>query len=110
MQWKALLGIVGLSWALYGTANAALLTWTVQGGSFNDGGTVSGTFVQDSASNTITSWNLAVAGGGGSFPARSYTPANSTVSTLGLGSAVASFLFAATDEGSRQLRLTPVAA
>lgn len=110
MQWMRRLAVFAWLWLLTGPAAAALLTWTVTGATFNDAGTLSGTFVQDSASNTVTNWNLSVAGGGAFFPARSYTPANSTFSSLALsGNPVASFIFSASDEAFRELRLTPVA-
>jgi hypothetical protein len=111
MQWSGRICGFVLALLAGGAVSAATVTWTVTGGTFSDGGTVSGTFVQDTASNTATSGNLSVAGGGASFPARSYTPANSTVSTLLLiGGTQPSLLFHATDEFPRELRLTPVSA
>src|SRR5882672_372845 len=108
MQWGGRIVVCMLMGLASGWVSAAMLTWSVTGGTFSDGGTVSGTFVQDTASNTTPTWNLSVAGGGASFPARTYAPANSTASTLLLsGGTVPSFLFSASDEPFRGLRLTP---
>jgi hypothetical protein len=108
MQWGSRIVVCVLSVFASPLVSAALLTWSVSGGTFADGGTFAGTLVVDTASNTTPTWNLSVAGGGGSFPARSYTPANSTASTLLLlGNSVPSFLFHAADDFPRELRLTP---
>jgi hypothetical protein len=110
MQWMRCIAVLAWLSLSTGPAAAALLTWTVTGGAFNDGGTLSGTFVKDSTSNAVTNWNLSVAGGGAFFPARSYTPSNSTFSSLALsGNPIASSIFSASDEAFRELRLTPVA-
>lgn len=95
-----------------GTVRAGQLTWTLTGGSFDDGGTVSGAFTLDTSSNTVMTWNMVVAGGNtGSFSARSYTPANSTAPILNLiGAPQPTIEFAATDQATRQLRLTPALA
>ena len=97
---------------LCGNAWAGQLTWTLTGGSFDDAGTVSGTFTLDTSSNAVMTWNMVVAGGNtGSFSARSYTPANSTAPILSLGGAPQPTVeFAATDQATRQLRLTPAVA
>ena len=91
-----------------GAASAASLTWSISGGRFADGGTFSGTFVQDPSEPRPSTWNLSVAGGGSSFPARSYTPANSDVLMLAwLPNAELTYHFIDPGPGKRQLRLTP---
>ena len=97
---------------LCGNAWAGQLTWTLTGGTFDDAGTASGTFTLDTSSNTVMTWNMVVAGGNtGSFSARSYTPANSTAPILNLsGAPQPTVEFAATDQATRQLRLTPAVA
>jgi len=69
-------------WLASGAASAASLKWSITGGTFVDGGTLSGTFERDLALSKPSTWNLNVAGGGIFFPARSYTPANSGVLML----------------------------
>jgi hypothetical protein len=92
------------------TGLAATHTWTVSG-TFSDGGTVAGTLVYDATTGTVVTWNLGVAGGNtASFAQRIYTPANTTESTLALGGGQPTLLFGATDEGTRELRITPSAA
>jgi uncharacterized protein (TIGR03437 family) len=51
------------------------VTWTVSG-TFDDGGTLSGTFVFDADTGTIDTWNV-VAGAGSTLGAVTYTPATS---------------------------------
>ena len=96
-------------WLATGAASAASLTWSITGGTFADGGTVSGTFVRNPADPRPSTWNLNVAGGGGSFPARSYTPADSRVLMLDWPpNTELTYHFIDTgDTGKRQLRLTP---
>lgn len=90
--------------------NAATLTYAVNAGTFSDGGTFSGSITLDPASGNPTDWNVSVAGGGAFFPARTYTPANSSGSSqLFLGGTQLTIFLAASDEPNRQLRLTPVA-
>ena len=73
------LGVVMFAamWLASGAAAAAALTWTITGGTFNDGGTLSGTFTHDPLRPRPSTWNISVAGGGSAFIARTYTPANS---------------------------------
>src|SRR5437868_212780 len=60
-------------------AAAADVQWTINSGTFTDGGTVSGTFTYDAATHLATNWSLTVTGGNtGFFPPLVYTPANST--------------------------------
>ena len=107
---RAVRMIVFASMMLFGGgATASLLTFAVNGGTFSDGGTLSGTITVDSATTSVTNWNLSVAGGGAFFAARNFTPANSTVSSGAFGGSQPTLTFAATDEANRQLRMTPVA-
>jgi len=72
-------------------AEAATIQWTLNNGSFNDGGTVSGSFVWDTISNTATSWNFAVSGGNTStFPAATYSNATSTFGDVNIDIATGS--------------------
>lgn len=48
--------------ALPNAANAIPVTWTVTG-SFDDGGTFSGSFTYDADTDAMSAWNLSVAGG-----------------------------------------------
>ena len=47
---------------LAGAAGAAVIDWTLSNGTFDDGGTFSGTFSFDSASDAITAWNVTTTG------------------------------------------------
>lgn len=103
--------IVLASMMLFGAAaDAATLTWTLSGGTFSDGGTLSGTLTLDSASSNVNNWNLAVAGGGASFAARTYMPTNSSESAASIGGAQPTLFFTANDEANRVLRMTPTSA
>src|SRR5262245_30771823 len=54
-------------------ATAAPVTWMVTG-TFEDGGSVGGSFVFDAATNTVPTWNVSVSGGNtGVFPALTYS-------------------------------------
>ncbi len=105
----ALLALVGLSVGLAsGTASAMSLTWSITGGRFADGGTLSGTFEQNPADTRPSTWNVNVAGGGFSFPARSYTPENSGVLMLDWPpNTELTYHFIDPAAGKRQVRLTP---
>lgn len=46
-----------------GTADAALISWTVGGVTFDDGGTVTGSFTTDSTTGFLQSWNLTTTAG-----------------------------------------------
>ena len=53
---------------------ADTIQWTLNNGSFADGGAVSGSFVWDTTSETATSFNFAVSGGNtGTFPPITYS-------------------------------------
>ena len=44
-------------------AHAATIQWTINNGVFDDGGTVNGSFLWDTDTNDLVSWNLSVSGG-----------------------------------------------
>jgi uncharacterized protein (TIGR03437 family) len=72
------------------TAGVALcgpVTWTLSSAVFNDGGTLSGTFVFDADTGTVSNWNLATTTGS-TLTGFTYTPASSTSSFTAAGSAV----------------------
>lgn len=46
-------------------SQAAIIDWTLSNGTFDDGGTFSGMFTFDSATDTITDWNVQTTGGVG---------------------------------------------
>jgi hypothetical protein len=62
-----------------GIANAT--SWILNNISFVDGGTASGSFEYNTLANTISNWSISVTGGNTAFPAFTYTPSNSTVSS-----------------------------
>ena len=43
-------------------SQAAIVDWTLSNGTFDDGGTFSGTFTVDTATDTITDWNVSSSG------------------------------------------------
>ena len=53
------LSLAGLS----NQAHAATIQWTINNGVFDDGGTVNGSFLWDTDTNDLVSWNLSVSGG-----------------------------------------------
>ena len=62
---------------------ATPITWTLQGVTFQDGGTASGTIQYDADTNHGSDWNISVSGGNtGIFPAITYTPTDSTFQIL----------------------------
>jgi len=93
-----------------GAASAAQLTWSLAGGKFADGGTLSGTFVLDLQQPTPSTWTLNVAGGGSSFPAHSYTPLSSTVSRIKFPLNTQQTFRFLVMSGTREMRLTPASA
>src|SRR5262245_61748591 len=57
------------------TLEAAPVTWTVVGGTFSDGGTMTGSLTYDAATFTCGSYSLSVSGGNtGDFPPLTYAP------------------------------------
>jgi hypothetical protein len=64
-------------------AIAAPLTWTLQGVTFNDGGSATGDITFDASSGSVLNWDISISGGDVStFPAFTYTPA--TVQEVGI--------------------------
>jgi len=58
-------------------AEAATIQWTLNNGSFDDGGAVNGSFIWDTTLHAATSWNFAVSGGDtGTFPPVTYSTGN----------------------------------
>lgn len=56
---KLLLGAVGMIVVMLGsTAHASTIQWTLENGTFSDGGTLSGTFGTDSATGNLLSYDL----------------------------------------------------
>jgi hypothetical protein len=47
-------------------SQAAIVDWTLSNGTFDDGGTFSGTFTFDTAADTITTWDITTTTGVGS--------------------------------------------
>ena len=79
------------------------VTWTLNGASFSDGGTATGSFVYDADTNTLSNWSVSVAGGDtGTFPPATYdtTTAGGNYSP-GSATTVGVNLFI----GSRQIRM-----
>jgi len=63
---------------------AASVSWTITGGTFTDGGTLTGTFVYDAVAQSFGTYTLSVAGGStAQFPAFTYTNANSAAIPFG---------------------------
>ncbi|UXI66813.1 hypothetical protein [Tahibacter amnicola] len=88
--------------------HAAPVRWTLSDVRFNDEGTVSGSFVFDASTGSLSSWNVSVAGGNvAAFPALSYTSSNGSAALdTSLGNPLPTIVFYLT--GSfRQLRVTP---
>ncbi len=90
-----------------GAASAMSLTWSVTGGRFADGGTLSGTFEQNPENTRPTTWDVNVAGGSLAFPALSYTPGDSHVFMLDWPPNVELTYHFVVSAANRQLRLTP---
>jgi hypothetical protein len=54
---------LAMFWALAGSASAAPVTWTLNGVTFQDGATASGSFVYDATTNTYSNVNITTSGG-----------------------------------------------
>lgn len=66
---------------------AVPVLWTLSGGTFEDGGALSGFFIFDVDTQIASDWSLAVSGGNtANFPPVTYTPSNSD---FGLGGTIA---------------------
>jgi len=59
--------------ALGTAANAFPITWVLQGVTFNDGGTASGSFAYDDVTNTYSNVNITTTAVSGSLPGATYT-------------------------------------
>ena len=89
-------------------AHAGVATWTLNGVTFADGGTVSGSFDYDADTNTISDWSLDIAGGDtGTFPVITLDTGNSTVFIGNTGDPQDRITFSLNGD-TRQLRMTPV--
>jgi hypothetical protein len=72
---------VGLLAVCVGGANAFPVTWTLNGVTFADGGTASGSFIYDADNNTFSTWSVSVAGGDTqTFPPVTYDNSTSSAS------------------------------
>jgi hypothetical protein len=71
-------------------AQASIIDWTLSDGTFDDGGTFSGSFSFDDVTDTITQWNVATTFGDGSAAASYSSP----------GGCVFIFCSSASDNGS----------
>jgi hypothetical protein len=68
-------------------SQAAIVDWTLSNGTFDDGGTFSGTFTFDTATDTITDWNVSSSGVNLDLPFGGPTGTIAYQSGGGLGSA-----------------------
>jgi hypothetical protein len=85
-------------------ARASLIQWTVNG-TFDDNGTLTGSFTFDSALQHATTWNLTAQGGNtNNFAPVTYTPANSSTGDYQL---LNSFQFTIPGAPNRILALAP---
>ena len=80
MKWLSSLSALLLAAILLvpGPVQAVPVLWTLSGGTFEDGGTLSGFFIFDVDTSIASDWSLAVTGGNtANFPPVTYTPSNS---------------------------------
>jgi hypothetical protein len=97
---------------LVGTAFADPVVWTLNGVTFEDGTTATGSFVFDADANSVIDWNVSVQAGG-FFTDYSYTQATGTAYLQNLLNPVDTVILEAPLDpsfGFRGLRMTPVAA
>ncbi|MEE4639489.1 MAG: hypothetical protein V2J42_12205, partial [Wenzhouxiangella sp.] len=102
------LGLLVLMLAI--PALATRLEYALDGVTFSDGGTATGTFVYDTELDEITTWNIMTSGGNEEpFPPFTYSPATSTVNVRDRGDLQPriSFVDSAGGTGARGLRITP---
>ena len=87
------------------------LRWVLQGVTFADGGTATGAFNYDATTESVTSWNITVAGGNTtSFPPLTYSTSNSTVlvgCTTGCPATQEKAIIITQNSSTRQFRITP---
>jgi hypothetical protein len=62
-----------------GTAQATVLTWTLQNARFDDGTFAAGTFTFDFVTNSVINFDISVSQGTGPFTSFHYTPVTATV-------------------------------
>ena len=62
-----------------GTAQATVLTWTLQDARFDDGTFAVGNFTFDFVTNSVINFDISVSQGSGPFTSFHYTPATATV-------------------------------
>lgn len=55
--------VLGFAGFFANMANASLITWTFSGATFNDGGTLSGWFMADTDTGTVTNWDITTTAG-----------------------------------------------
>ncbi len=80
--------LVGILLPILSTASllARTVTWTLDGVTFSDGASASGSFEFDHATQTAVDWNISVSGGDESiFPPFTYSPATSCDDTSAFG-------------------------
>ena len=98
--------ILGL--ALSAGASARQVFWELQGVAFEDGGTVTGNFIYDSATEQFSTFALSISGGNTTdFPPVVMTHANSFASQYQGDDPQPTLLFELNDGSQRQLRITP---
>ena len=103
--------LIGLACAF--PVDAAVRYWFLQGVTFDDGTTATGSFAYDDVTRAVTAWNISV-GGSASKPVFfpfTYMPGNSTATAFASWTSVPTINFTAPDAGTstqpRLLRLTP---
>ncbi len=102
--------LIALALALVSNAFAIPVTWTLSGVTFSDGGTASGSFVFDADTNTLSNWNVSVAGGNTTtFPPATYSTASSSALYFSGAPTIVGAQFTL-NGSSRQIRLPGVTA
>lgn len=92
------------------SARAIPVEWTLAGVTFDDGGTASGSFTFNAASNSILDFNINVSGGNtGIHPALVFQPSAGTGFVLPNSNPLDTLFFNHNVSG-RQFRITPLAA
>jgi len=106
-SFATLLFASAVSLAAGSEAFADPVTWTITGGTFTDGGTLTGSFVFDADTVTFSQVNLTVSGGNTTaFPAFTYTDSNSRAQDFGVAQGHVVYLFTVTGSPTnRQLIL-----
>lgn len=97
---------LGLALAIAQTSFASTVTWNLNGVTFNDAATATGTFDWDVDTHTLSNWNISV--GAGTLSAFTYTPADSAAGSYLQVSGYQEELLFSVNGSTRQLRMTPV--